>query len=250
MNESVAVVIDDDQSVRELLLDVFESAGLSVVAATNGVEGVAAVRERHPLITMIGVAMHGIDGFETVRRMRAISDTYIALVSAHDDEADAVLGLSSGADDYITFPLRPRAFRARVEASLRRARAVRARERSLPGAVGAASTPPSALRHRDLMVDTATRAVRLEDAEVVLTRTEYDLLRTLLESQRRPRTREDLVMVTRGDEPGGSYVSDLDRRAIEAHVTNLRRKLGDRADAPLYIETVRGVGYRLTASQG
>lgn len=224
--------------------------GLGVVVAMNGVEGVAAVKDRHPLLTMIGVTMPGIDGFETVRRVRAISDTYIVLVSAQDDEADAVLGLSSGADDYIRLPLRPREFRARVGAILRRSRAVKARDASASAVVAAASTPPSALRHRDLTVDTSTRVVRREGADVVLTRTEFELLRTLLESQRRPRTREDLVMVTRGDEPGGSYVSDLDRRAIEAHVTNLRRKLGDRADAPLYIETVRGVGYRLTPAQG
>ena len=86
------------------------------------------------------------------------------------------------------------------------------------------------------------------DDAVALTPTEYDLLLTLLESQRRARSREDLVLVTRGDDPEGSFVSDHDRRAIEAHVTNLRRKLGDRAAAPLYIETVRGIGYRLTVS--
>ena len=84
------------------------------------------------------------------------------------------------------------------------------------------------------------------DDEVVLTRTEFDLLRTLLESQRRPRSKEDLALVARGDAPDAAYVSDLDKRAIEAHITNLRRKLGDPATDPRYIETVRGVGYRLT----
>ena len=126
MKESVAVVVDDDPGVRELLLDVFESAGFSAVGAVNGLEGVAAARERHPLITTVKVALPGIDGFETVRRLRAISDTYIVLVSANDDEADAVLGLSVGADDYVTLPLRPREFRARIDAILRRSRAMRA----------------------------------------------------------------------------------------------------------------------------
>ena len=242
------MVIDDDPGVRELLLDVFESAGFSAVGAVNGVEGVAAARERHPLITTVKVALPGIDGFETVRRLRAISDTYIVLVSANDDEADAVLGLSVGADDYVTLPLRPREFRARIDAILRRSRAMRARAESATAPEAAASAPPAALRHHDLTVDTATRAVWRGDDAVALTPTEYDLLLTLLESQRRARSREDLVLVTRGDDPEGSYVSDHDRRAIEAHVTNLRRKLGDRAAAPLYIETVRGIGYRLTVS--
>ena len=248
MKESVAVVIDDDPGVRELLLDVFESAGFSAVGAANGVEGVAAARERHPLITTVKIALPGIDGFETVRRLRAISDTYIVLVSANDDEADAVLGLSVGADDYVTLPLRPRVFRARIDAILRRSRAMRARAESAMAPETAASAPPTPLRHHDLTVDTATRGVWRGNDEVSLTPTEYDLLLTLLESQRRARSREDLVLVTRGDDPEGSFVSDHDRRAIEAHVTNLRRKLGDRAAAPVYIETVRGIGYRLTVS--
>ena len=228
-----------------MLLDVFESAGFRAVAAHNGVDGVAAVREQHPLITTVNVAVPGIDGFETVRRLRAISDTYIVLVSAHDDEADAVLGLSVGADDYVTTPLRPREFRARVEAVLRRSRALVAK--SSQALESAAPTPlEPGLRHRDLTVDTSTRAVHLSGTEVTLTKTEFDLLRTLLESQRRPRSKDELVRITRGDGPDSSYVSEMDRRAIEAHVTNLRRKLGDRPTAPTYIETVRSIGYRLT----
>ena len=248
MRESLAVVIDDDPDVRELLLSVFESAGFKAVGAVNGIEGIAAVRERHPLITTVKVTLPGIDGFETVRRVRAISDTHIVLVSTHDDEADAVLGLSIGADDYVTLPLRPREFRARVDAIRRRLRAMGAGAEPASSSGVAAVAPPSTLRHLDLTVDTAARTVWRADAEVALTPTEYDLLRTLLESQRRARSRDDLVLVTRGDDPGGSYVSDHDRRAIEAHVTNLRRKLGDRAAQPRYIETVRGIGYRLTLS--
>jgi len=248
MDGSVAVVIDDDLDVRVVLLEVFESAGIRAVGAENGLDGISAVRQQHPLITTVRASLPGIDGFETVRRLRAISDTYIVLVSPHDDEADAVLGLSIGADDYVTLPLRPREFRARVDAILRRSRGTRAPAEPAPAPSAAASAPPAALRHRDLTVDTASRAVWRGDASVALTPTEYHLLLTLLESQRRARSTEDLVLVIRGDDPEGSYVSDLDRRAIEAHVTNLRRKLGDRAGAPRYIERVRGFGYRLTAS--
>lgn len=244
VSESVAVVIDDDPIVRELLLDVFKSAGFRAVGAESGINGVAEVRQRHPLITTVSVAMAGIDGFETIRRLRQMSDTFIVLVSANDDEADAVLGLSIGADDFVSLPLRPREFRARIGALLRRSRP--SKTGVMPAARAAAAPPQFALRHRDLVVDPATRAVHLRGAEVALTRTEFELLLTLLESQRRPRSKEDLVLVTRGDEPHVSYVSDLDRRGIEAHVTNLRRKLGDSSAAPQYIETVRGIGYRLT----
>jgi two-component system OmpR family response regulator len=248
VRSSVAVVIDDDPGARAILFAVFEAAGFTAVGAENGLDGVLMVRERHPLITTVSAMLPGIDGFETVRRVRAISDTYIVLVSPHDDEVDAVLGLSSGADDYITTPLRPREFRARVEAMLRRPRAVVARAAVGDETGEAASVVGSTLQHRDLTVDTLTRSVRRAGTEISLTKTEYDVLCTLLESQRRPRKKDDLVRVARGDDPGGSDVSDLDRRAIEAHVTNLRRKLGDRAATPTYIETVRGIGYRLTAS--
>jgi two-component system OmpR family response regulator len=245
-----AVIVEDDPAVRDLLIEVFESAGFVAIGAENGVDGVEAVRTHQPRITTIDVNMPGIDGFETAKRVRAISETYIVLVTARVEESDAVLGLSIGADDYVTKPFRPREFRARVEAMLRRPRGFGHREEPspLPPPPPEPEAAPDGwtLRHRDITLDAYTRTVHRIDDEVVLTRTEFDLLRTLLESQRRPRSKEDLALVARGDAPGAAYVSDLDKRAIEAHITNLRRKLGDPAAEPRYIETVRGVGYRLT----
>jgi two-component system OmpR family response regulator len=241
-----AVVIEDDAAVRDILIEVFESAGFTAIGAENGIDGVEAVRIHRPRITTVDVNMPGIDGFETVKRARAISETYIVLVTARADESDAVLGLSLGADDYVTKPFRPREFRARVEAMLRRPRGLAANEAPSEPAP-APATAESVLVHRDITLDKFTRAVHRRGDEVLLTRTEFDLLQTLLESQRRPRSKEDLALVARGDAPGGAYVSDLDKRAIESHITNIRRKLGDPAAMPVYIETVRGVGYRLTA---
>lgn len=245
-----AVVIEDDDAVREILLDVFESAGFTAVGAANGMDGVARVGEHSPLITTVDVNMPGIDGFETVRRVRALSNTYIVLVTARADESDAVLGLTLGADDYVTKPFRPREFRARVEAMLRRPRAVGAKTPvaavSAVPVVSASAPRDSVLTHRDLTLDACNRVVLQNGLELVLTRTEFDLLQTLLESQRRPRSKEDLVMVARGDEPATAIVTEHDKRAIEVHVTNLRRKLSDPAAEPRYIETVRGIGYRLT----
>lgn len=109
----------------------------------------------------------------------------------------------------------------------------------------------TAVRHRDLVLDPDSRIVLIDDREVDLTRTEFDLLATLMESKRRVRTKADLTLVLRGESYVTSYfVGEADKRAIEAHMTNLRRKLGDSPTNPRYIETVRGVGYRLTAEAG
>ncbi|MCR2808872.1 MULTISPECIES: response regulator transcription factor [unclassified Microbacterium] len=240
-----AVVIEDDPIVRELLLEVFESAGFAAIGTDNGGDGVALVAEHRPQVTTVDVSMPGIDGFETVRRVRALSDTFILLVTASTDESDVVLGLSIGADDYVTKPFRPREFRARVEAMLRRPRLVDRGEQTA-SSVSAAELLAHVLNHRDLSLDTSTRVVCRGDRELLLTRTEFDLLQTLLESERRPRSKEDLARVARGDHLGAEYVTDLDKRAIEVHITNLRRKLGDSVTQPNYIETVRGIGYRLT----
>jgi two-component system OmpR family response regulator len=246
-----AVVVEDDAAVRDILIEVFESAGFTAIGAENGMDGVEAVRLHNPRITTIDINMPGIDGFETVKRVRAISETYIVLVTARADESDAVLGLSVGADDYVTKPFRLREFRARVEAMLRRPRRV---ENSSSDSIApptiepAAMAPSNVLAHRDLRLDMLARTVHRDNVEVALTRTEFDLMQTLLESNRRARSKEDLALVVRGDQPGASYVSELDKRAIEAHVANLRRKLGDSSASPRYIETVRGVGYRLTAT--
>ena len=245
VNISTAVVIADDPAVQDVLLDVFTAAGFDAIGATSGTAGIALVREQQPLITAVTVTLPGIDGFETVRRVRGISGSYLVLIATHDDEADAVLGLSIGADDYVTMPLRPREFRARVEAMLRRPRARASRDAPAAASV-AVATPPGVIRHSDLTVDPETFQASRATTTIPLTRTEFDLLRTLMESGRRTRSKDDLALVTRGDHPVSTYVSDLDRRAIEAHIANLRRKLGDSASRPTYIETVRGVGYRMT----
>ncbi|BDZ39169.1 response regulator transcription factor [Microbacterium suwonense] len=286
-----AVVIEDDPDVRHLLSEVLESAGFSTISAGNGIDGVSAVLTYQPLITTVDVNMPGIDGFEAVRRIRAHSDTYIIMLTALDEEADAVLGLTAGADEYLNKPFRPRELRARVEAMLRRPRggagpaatpsdavgrsfpASSAAHGQAPGTVqsgapesaevasgGARLSPVAAVAveasdaeeqwttHRDLQLNPATRIVRIGDAEIELTRTEFDLLHALMESKRRVRSKTDLTLVLRGESYVTSYfVGDADKRAIEAHMANLRRKLGDNPAQPQYIETVRGVGYRLTS---
>lgn len=321
--QKTAVIVEDDPDIRHLLVEVLESAGFSTVSVGNGIDGVRAVIAYQPLITTLDVNMPGIDGFEAARRIRAQSDTYIIMLTGLEDEADVVLGLGAGADEYVVKPFRPRELRARIEALLRRPRAGAAAGATAPGTPrqgpvgpsfpGARTTatqsvpivapdaapateyddleqhaptaampagpvivpssqgpepraeapgselvtrpsgtlvPANAnwLTHRDLQLDPETRIVLVGGHELELTRTEFDLLATLLESKRRVRSKADLTLVLRGESYVTSYfVGEADKRAIEAHMTNLRRKLGDNPVNPRYIETVRGVGYRLTS---
>ncbi len=311
-----AVVIEDDPDVRHLLSEVLEAAGFSVVSAGNGLDGVRAVLHYQPLITTLDVNMPGIDGFEAARRIRAGSDTYIIMLTALGEEADVVLGLGAGADEYLNKPFRPRELRARIEAMLRRPRsqqtAVPRQEQAGPsfpaarnGSTNSRDTgfdpavsegqlvdaprwaaaedaspkqptfaphstelvPAEQYRtietdvleyappgdgwaiHRDLYLNPESRVVHIMNTEIDLTRTEFDLLAALMESKRRVRSKADLTLLLRGESYVTSYfVGDADKRAIEAHMTNLRRKLGDNPTQPRYIETVRGVGYRLTTA--
>jgi two-component system OmpR family response regulator len=248
-----AVIVEDDVELRYLLVDVLEAAGFSTVSVGNGIDGIQAVLSYQPLITTLDVNMPGIDGIEAARRIRAQSDTYIVMITAMGDEADVVLGLAAGADEYITKPFRPREFRARIDAMLRRGReaVVEAADPPVVPEAGVPDAPPSEghwLGHRNLRLDLDSRIVMIDDHEVDLTRTEFDLLAALVSSRRRVRSKADLTLVLRGESyVTSSFVGDADKRAVEAHMTNLRRKIGDSPAQPRFIETVRGVGYRLTA---
>lgn len=298
----VAVVIEDDADIRHLLETVLTQAGFQVIAAANGLDGIDAVRRYEPLVTTLDVNMPGMDGFETARRIRDFSATYIIMLTALGEEIDAMQGLDAGADDYIHKPFRPRELRARVEAMLRRPRAMATDapapapapqviaapapiapvELSAPAPAAPAElrlpaafqpravpvveapeplpTPPPVqqraesddegwLEHNGLWVNPSTRVVQQDGVELELTRSEFELLAGLMRSTRRVRTKADLVLLLRGESYVTShFVSDADKRAIEVHLANLRKKLGENPSEPRWIETVRGVGYRLTAA--
>jgi len=253
-----AVVIDDDPDVRDLLVQILSSAGFSVMATDNGADGVAAVFTHNPVITTLDVNMPGIDGYETARRIRERSDTYIVIITALTDEADAVLGFSAGADDVVIKPFRARELRARLLAAQRRQRAEQpAAETSLSTSTTPAATPattsatapaagrlPRPIGWNGLKLIRQAHIVTVDERPVSLTRTEFDLLATILEAAPEVRSKTDLVHAIRDDPALLPRVSDADERAIETHMTNLRRKLGDSAAEPRFIETVRGVGYR------
>jgi len=246
---ATAVVIEDDDVVRELLLDIFESAGFRAFGASNTVEGVDAVVEHDPLITTVDINMPGIDGLEATRRVRDRSATHIIVVSALTDEADAVLALSAGADDFVPKPFRPREFRARIEAVLRRAKSDTPAEAAPVPENGSTGPEPVALVYDDLVVDRSTRIAARDGVDVGLTRTEFDLLAALMETGQRVRTKEELALAVRSQRGASdAEVTDVEMRTIETHIAKLRRKLDEDPTDPRYIETVRGVGYRLTGT--
>jgi len=252
-----AVVIEDDDGIRDLIATVLEQMGLNVVAASSGLEGVARVQECDPVIVTVDVNMPGIDGFETAKRIRALSSAYIIMLTARDEEIDALQGLSSGADDYVLKPFRPRELRARAEAMLRRPRALGRPGAAMAdpaspqsGALEAPVTQPTSrlLAHNGVVLDPDAHIVKRDGEELDLTYSEFELLHALLQSGRTVRSKDELARLLRGDDyVVNPYVGEADRRGVEVHIGNLRKKLADSAAAPYLIETVRGVGYRLAA---
>ncbi|MBB6628958.1 response regulator transcription factor [Nocardioides sp. KIGAM211] len=390
----VAVIVEDDPDVRDLIDIVLTQSGFRTVKTENGTEGVEAVRVHNPLITTLDVNMPGMDGFAVAKRLREFSNTYLIMITALGDEIDVVQGFEAGADDYLVKPFRPRELRARADSMLRRPRSRQdapsswtdgdAREaepapaeptapaapqeeswaakaardltanaplfapetpRSAPApeapapaapvapqppaqqpvqptyqppapaappayvppqepayqppapqqpayqpayqapeqAPPAYEPPPAApayqqptyqqpayeppapaprhaaptpdgspvpegnwVRFNGLVLNQETRVVTVSGGSVDLTRTEFDLLASLLGTGRRVRSKADLVLTMRGQQYVTSYfVNEADKRSVEVHIASLRRKLGDEGSSPRYIETVRGVGYRL-----
>ena len=256
----VAVVIEDDADIRNLLQAILAQAGFTCFAAEAGDEGIEAVREHQPILTTLDVSLPGIDGFEVARRIRAFSTTYVIMLSARDEEIDTLMGLDAGADDYLTKPFRPRELRARIEAMLRRyhlpgltdgaepggvAAEDEAGRAGQPGAAGAEEDEPGWLTHNGLRINEEMWLVDVDEVSVELTRSAFDLLLAIMQGARRVISKDSLALELRGDYATTGYVSDSDRRAVEVHMANLRRKLNDPVGSPRFIETVRGVGYRL-----
>ncbi|SDS57110.1 response regulator transcription factor [Microlunatus soli] len=250
----VAVIIEDDADIANLLAAVLAEAGFESHQTADGVEGIEAIKEYEPILTTLDISLPGIDGFEVARRIREFSSTYIIMLSARTDEIDTLMGLDSGADDYVTKPFRPRELRARVEAMLRRMR--RTPGSPLGGEPDPATTGTEQggeeggwLSHNGLRMHPQMRLSELDGDPVELTRSEFDLMLAILERQRRVITKNELVLELRGDGSTGGYISDNDRRAVEVHLANLRRKLGDPVGKPRFVQTVRGVGYRLAPDE-
>ena len=248
----VAVVVEDDEDVRNLVEAVLSQAGFEVHSAAGGREGVDVVRAREASVVTLDVGLPDIDGFEVLRRIRQFSDAYVVMLTARTDELDALTAFHTGADDFLAKPFRPRELRARVGAMMRRPRQdVRTAEISGPEDLAATAQSQSpVLHHNGLDLNPETRSVSVDGVAISLTRSEFDLLQALLKGSGAVRSKTELVRVVRGDHyRADAYISESDERAVEVHIGNLRRKLGEDPVQPRWLQTVRGVGYRLSPAR-
>lgn len=249
----VGLVIEDDHDIRELVRTVLTQAGFDVTVASSGAEGVLTAKTLNPDVITLDLGLPDIDGFEVSRQIREFSDAYIVMLTARTEELDTLIGLESGADDYLTKPFRPRELRARIAAMMRRPRSVPdpAEVSGIEASTDGQAHPERGnYSHNGLELSYASRTVTVDGAEMNLTRTEFELLHALLEAGRTVRTKSDLVRRLRDEDYDvGGYISEADERSVEVHMGNLRKKLGDSPQKPRWLQTVRGVGYRLAPGE-
>jgi DNA-binding response OmpR family regulator len=230
--QSVLVVEDTDE-IRELVVTVLTRAGMDVRAVASGAACMDEVRRNAPDLIVLDLGLPDADGTEVCRQIRAESQAYVLMLTARAEEVDLLIGLAVGADGYMAKPFSPRELVARVQAMLRRPR--------IP-APGPAPAEEAVLRLAELEVDEDSREVRVDGAVVDLTRTEFDLLAALASRPGRVLQRETLLREVWQTDWEGNL------RLVEAHMSNLRRKLVAAGLNSPEIRTVRGVGYRLVAA--
>ena len=222
---SKVLIIEDEKELANVLKAYLERSGYQVLMAYRGDEGFALWEEQTPDMVLLDLNLPGIDGIDIARKIRQESDTPLIMVTARVDEVDRLLGLELGADDYITKPFSPREVVARVKAVLRR--------------VGRApEVPTEVLEIGDLEIDREAHVVRQAGQVIDLTPTEFSLLITMANQPGRAFSRLQLLEAIQGVAYEGY------ERSIDAHIKNLRAKLGDDSRHPHYIETVFGIGYR------
>jgi two-component system alkaline phosphatase synthesis response regulator PhoP len=216
------LVVDDEPRIRDLVEAYLRQEGYEIYTASDGPSGLAAVRAYKPDLIILDVMLPGMDGIEVLTQLRRESDVYVILLTAKSEETDKLVGLTVGADDYVTKPFSPRELVARVKAALRRIR----------DGMGTAGAPVLAFRH--VRLDTGSRKVWVDDEPVDLTTTEFDLLKALAEHRGRVLSREQLLELVWGYDFYG------EERVVDVHIGHIRQKLGKGG----FIATVRGVGYR------
>ncbi|MGB8981970.1 MAG: response regulator transcription factor [Anaerolineales bacterium] len=217
------LVIDDEPSIVNLVTAYLKPEGYEVHTAADGPTGLKAARAFKPDLIILDLMLPGMDGIELLSRLRRESEVYVILLTAKTEETDKVVGLSVGADDYVTKPFSPRELTARVKAALRRIQS---------GAASDSETSVYSFRH--LRMDAGARTVSVDEQPVELTAIEFDLLRALVENRGRVLSREQLLEKVWG----GEYFGE--QRVVDVHLGHVRQKLGREE----LIATVRGVGYR------
>jgi len=216
------LVIDDEANVLKLVSAYLQQEGYTVYTAADGSSGLQAARTYHPDLIILDVMLPGMDGIEVLTRLRRESDVYIIMLTAKTEETDRIVGLSIGADDYVTKPFSPRELVARVKAALRRLQS------------GSGPVEGNVLTFEHIRLDTGSRKVWVDENEIELTAIEFDLLRALAEHRGLVMSREQLLERVWGD----GYFGEI--RVVDVHIGHVRQKLGNDD----LITTVRGIGYR------
>lgn len=224
------LVVEDEPDLANVIAAYLRGESFEVTIAGTGPAAVSMAKERRPDLVVLDIMLPGFDGLEVCRQLRTFTDCYVIMLTARDDEVDKVIGLSVGADDYVVKPFSPRELTARIRAMLRR-----------PRDFGEGSVGQRARVFGPLRLDPDARKVWLDDIELDLTRTEFDLLDALSDSPKRAFTRRQLIDAVWGSDWYG------DEHIVDVHVGHLRRKLADDAASPRFIRTVRGVGYGMAS---
>ncbi|WP_217493856.1 response regulator transcription factor [Humibacillus sp. DSM 29435] len=231
-----AMVVEDEVALAGVLGSYLEREGFEVHLRHDGQAAIASARDVDPDIVVLDLGLPGLDGIEVCRQLRTFSDAYVVMLTARDDEVDKLIGLSVGADDYMTKPFSPRELVARVHALLRRPRH--------PQPLGTTPDDGPVLRgFGPLSVDPLGRDVWLHGEPVSLTRTEFDLLAALSEHPKMAFSRRQLIDQVWGP----SWIGD--EHLVDVHIGHLRRKLNDEAATSKFVRTVRGIGYRMGTGQ-
>jgi DNA-binding response OmpR family regulator len=240
------LVVDDDAKIVRLVRTYLERDGYSVVTAGDGPAALAAIEEHRPALVVLDLMLPELDGRAVIRAVRRDEEagaTPIIVLSARGTTIDRIAGLEDGADDYLPKPFSPAELVIRVRAILRRARQPVAGAAAESDASTGAGAPPRAagarIAHNDLVLDPERHEVTVGGAMVQLTHVEFRLLETLLEADGRVLSRDQLL-----DAVWGAEQSEVLDRTVDVHIRRLRDKLGDDPDAPRYVATVRGAGYR------
>jgi two-component system OmpR family response regulator/two-component system response regulator RstA len=244
------LLVEDDARLAELTAESLRRRGWQVDVAGRGDRAIERIRSDPPDLVILDVNLPGGDGFDVCRAVRNGFHGAILMLTARDDDLDQVVGLELGADDYVAKPVAPTVLAARVRALLRRGGRTARADAAPPGGSdgrsgdGAAGAAARRVSTGGVTVDAAAREVRVKGEPVRLTTAEFDLLWALASSAGRIVSRDELMQSLRGLEFDG-----LDR-SIDARVSRLRRKLGDDAEQPRLIKTVRGRGYLFASPDG
>ncbi len=225
MPNGTVLVVDDEPKIRNLVRSYLEKEGYRVADTDSGSAAVALVRQIEPDLVVLDLGLPDLPGEDVLRAIRRSSQVPVVMLTARASESDRISGLKLGADDYVTKPFSPRELVARVEAVLRRPAGLRV-------------DGPMTYGQGRLTIDQERREVAVEDAMVELTRTEFDLLVALASRPGRAWSRYELVNRMQG------YDYEGYDRTVDAHVKNLRRKLGDDPRHPVFVHTVPGIGYK------